>query len=217
MPRKKNGFDLADLEGSSDDNTWEPEENLDPGANAFGDAQPKKEKEAGATEALDESLASRKRGRSRKKRVEEIEKPRGLDRGLQPEKILAAQLFNSSLFFLVKWQGCTDLDVVPGKDLNQQYPEFVIEYYESCVPFSVRHKIGKTPRIAPELPPEPEPVQETPMDVSENVQDQTEFSQDQTAESALLNTEEPAPPAEPQELPQEQIQQEPQPMEVPVN
>lgn len=42
-----------------------------------------------------------------------------------------------------------------------------------------------------QLPPEPEPVQETPMDVSENVQDQTEFSQDQTAESALLNTEEP--------------------------
>lgn len=48
-------------------------------------------------------------------------------------------------------QDCLDLDVVPGKDLNQHYPEFVIQYYESCVPFSVRHKIGRVPRIAPEV------------------------------------------------------------------
>ncbi|RVE54599.1 hypothetical protein evm_000720 [Chilo suppressalis] len=156
---------------SNDDNTWEPEDNLDCPEliSAYEDARQKKEREAAAaaaaqTEALDENLTSRKRGR-RKKRVEEIEKPRGVDRGLQPEKILAAQLYNSTLYFLIKWHGCTDWDVVPGRDMNQHFPEFVIQYYESCVPFSVRHKMGRIPREAPELPPEEVPP--IPMDTSE--------------------------------------------------
>lgn len=34
---------------------------------------------------------------------QEIEKPRGLARGLPPEKILAGQLFYGTLHFLVKW------------------------------------------------------------------------------------------------------------------
>lgn len=41
--------------------------------------------------------------------------------------------------------------MVPGKDMNEHFPDFVIQYYESCVPFSVRHKVGRVPRIAPEV------------------------------------------------------------------
>lgn len=41
--------------------------------------------------------------------------------------------------------------MVFGHDLGEAFPDFVINYYESCAPFSVRHKIGKIMRIAPEV------------------------------------------------------------------
>lgn len=155
---------------SDDDNTWEPEDNLDCPEliSAYETARLKREREAAAppvppvvpppvTDAvMEESLASRKRSRrgDKKKKgepLQEIEKPRGLARGLAPEKILAGQLFHGTLYFLVKWQNCFDVDVVPGHDLGEAYPDFVINYYEECAPFSVRHSVGKIPRVAPEL------------------------------------------------------------------
>ncbi|KAM3966962.1 chromobox protein homolog 3 [Aphomia sociella] len=168
---------------SNEDNTWEPEDNLDCPEliSAYEDARMKREKEAAApvvpivpevapVEVQTENQSTRKRGRGRNekksnKKIEEIEKPRGLDRGLAPERIFAAQLHHEVLYFLVKWQDCLELDVVPGKDLSQAYPDFVIRYYESCAPFSVRHKIGRIPRTAPEL--ESSQANETSMDVSE--------------------------------------------------
>ncbi|CAG9787129.1 unnamed protein product [Diatraea saccharalis] len=195
---------------SNDDNTWEPEDNLDCPEliSAYEDARQKKEKDTSTVtiqlEVLDESLSSRKRGR-RKKKVEEIEKPRGVDRGLQPEKILAAQLFNSALYFLVKWQGCLDVDVVLGRDMNTHYPEFVIQYYESCVPFNVRHKEGRIPREAPELP--PEEIPETPMDTSESTEPVADTS---TVESTTAD-----PP--PVEMTPDATEPESQQIEVPVN
>ncbi|GBP53501.1 Chromobox protein homolog 3 [Eumeta japonica] len=161
---------------SNEDNTWEPEDNLDCPEliGAYEEARRRREKEeaeaaaasvaaVAATPAVpieippqtdtDDSHATRKRTRrsEKKKRIEEIEKPRGLLRGLLPEKILAGQLHHGTLFFLVKWQGCLDFDVVPGHDLGQTYPDFLIRYYESCAPFSVRHPVGRIPRLAPEL------------------------------------------------------------------
>lgn len=210
---------------SHDDNTWEPEDNLDCPEliAAYEEARMKREKEAAAVAAaaaaaaaaataaastvvdpIEESLASRKRSRREKKKkneaLQEIEKPRGLARGLAPEKILAGQLFHGSLFFLVKWHGCTDFDVVPGHDLGEAYPDFVINYYESCAPFSVRHKIGKIMRIAPELPAEaPAPPPSEPMDVSTEL---PTLPTDAPTETPHLATE---------------IPQESQPIEVPVN
>ncbi|KAJ0177904.1 hypothetical protein K1T71_006777 [Dendrolimus kikuchii] len=177
----------------SEDNTWEPEDNLDCPEliSAYEDARLKKEQEQSTpviptpapvkttapmppmVDIMDENLASRKRGRRDKKKgdkkIEEIEKPRGLARGLPPEKILAGQLFHGTLHFLVKWRGCLELDVVLGHDLGEVYPDFVIKYYESCAPFSVRHPIGKVPRPAPELPPEASGILDElkPMDISE--------------------------------------------------
>lgn len=161
---------------SNEDNTWEPEDNLDCPEliSAYEEARLKREREAPAPVVTEpppeENQNVRKRGRrseKKSKKIEEIDKPRGLDRGLPPERIYAAQLHHEVLYFLVKWQDCIELDVVPGKDLSRAYPEFVIRYYESCVPFSVRHKVGKIPRVAPELPLEPSQESETSMNVSQ--------------------------------------------------
>ena len=43
------------------------------------------------------------------------------------------------------------MDVVPGHDLGEAFPDFVISYYERCAPFSVRHRVGRVPRPAPEV------------------------------------------------------------------
>ncbi|XP_063370259.1 heterochromatin protein 1-like [Cydia amplana] len=184
---------------SHEDDTWEPEDNLDCPEliSAYEEARLKREREAVEAEAataetaaavevvaaaaaaaaaaataptavtpmpssetVEETHSTRKRGRrgaEKKKKIEEIEKPRGLARGLQPEKILAGQLFHGVLYFLVKWEDCLEFDVVPGHEFGQAYPDFMIAYYERCAPFNVRHKVAKVPRIAPELPPSPQP------------------------------------------------------------
>ncbi|CAG9579671.1 unnamed protein product [Danaus chrysippus] len=200
---------------SDEDNTWEPEDNLDcPDLiSAYEEARLKREREAATIPDLEEGHLTRKRAKrgDKKKKVEEVEKPRGLARGLQPEKILAGQLFHGTLYFLVKWQECPEMDVVPGHDLGQAFPDFVINYYEQCAPFSVRHPVGRIPRPAPELPPleQPQPVPETPMDVSQDAS---------LPSTSLASTETDVPV----ELPETQTQPpipetDTQPIEVPVN
>ncbi|XP_059058592.1 chromobox protein homolog 1-like [Achroia grisella] len=187
---------------SNEDNTWEPEDNLDCPEliSAYEEARLKREREAAAPVVVEtppeenQSVRERtnKRGRrneKKSKKFEEIEKPRGLDRGLVPERIFAAQLHHEVLYFLVKWQDCLELDVVPGKDLSRAFPEFVIAYYESCAPFSVRHKVGRIPRLAPELPLDPSSQEsETPMNVS-----QSEDNAISTSPSRADNPQEPLP------------------------
>ncbi|XP_032516083.2 chromobox protein homolog 1-like [Danaus plexippus] len=200
---------------SDEDNTWEPEDNLDcPDLiSAYEEARLKREREAATIPDLEEGHLTRKRAKrgDKKKKVEEIEKPRGLARGLQPEKILAGQLFHGTLYFLVKWQECPEMDVVPGHDLGQAYPDFVINYYEQCAPFSVRHPVGRIPRPAPELPPleQPQPAPETPMDVSQEASlpstSLTSIETDIPAELPETQTQPPIPEADTQ------------PIEVPVN
>ncbi|KPJ15848.1 Chromobox protein-like 3 [Papilio machaon] len=108
---------------SDEDNTWEPEDNLDCPEliSAYEEARLKKEREAipNVTESVEET-PTRKRSRraDKKKKIDEVEKPRGLNRGLAPEKIVAGQLFHGTLYFLVKWEGCMELDVVPGHALD---------------------------------------------------------------------------------------------------
>ncbi|XP_049871057.1 chromobox protein homolog 7-like [Pectinophora gossypiella] len=217
---------------SNEDNTWEPEDNLDCPEliSAYEEARLKREREAAAAAAeVEEGQSARKRTRRDKKnkdkKIEEIDKPRGLARGLPPEKILAGQLFHGTLFFLVKWQGCLELDVVHGHELGEAFPDFVISYYERCAPFSVRHPIGKIPRLAPELPePEPEPTpaaEESPVDTSETTQPAEPPSLPDVSQSLEvpqeLNMTVPVPePAVGTDMPALGVD-EPQQLEVPVN
>ncbi|GLD61253.1 chromobox protein homolog 1a, partial [Lates japonicus] len=90
---------------SDEDNTWEPEENLDCPDLIAEYMQKHKEKEEKKKESKRKATSeasgdSEERGSKRKK--EEGEKARGFGRGLQPERIIGATDSSGELMFLMK-------------------------------------------------------------------------------------------------------------------
>ncbi|KAK2102323.1 Chromobox protein 1 [Saguinus oedipus] len=90
---------------SDEDNTWEPEENLD------------------CPDLIAEFL-------HKPKKKEESEKPRGFARGLEPERIIGATDSRGELMFLMKWKNSDEADLVPAKEANVKCPQVVISFYE---------------------------------------------------------------------------------------
>jgi len=121
-----------------DDNTWEPSDNL-------GDAEEKIKKFEKDLEAKS-SGAAKKEGAKRKatgspapgadkdakattKKAKE-EKAQGFGRKLDAEKIIGATNEPGELFFLIKWKGTEEADLVPAKEANLKIPQVVIKFYE---------------------------------------------------------------------------------------
>ncbi|KAF6735533.1 Chromobox-like protein 1 [Oryzias melastigma] len=118
---------------SEEDNTWEPEENLDCPDLIAEYMQKHKEKEEkkkeGKRKATSEGSGdAEERGSKRKK--EEGEKARGFGRGLQPERIIGATDSSGELMFLMKWKNSDEADLVPAKEANVKCPQVVISFYE---------------------------------------------------------------------------------------
>jgi len=114
------------------ENTWEPKDNLDCPEliNEFESNWKKKqneEKKKKRSKDDDEGGSSKK-----KKRVaeEEDNKPRGFDRGLQPERIIGATDSSGELMFLMKWKDSDEADLVPARQANIRCPQIVIAFYE---------------------------------------------------------------------------------------
>ena len=111
-----------------DDNTWEPKENLDCPElideferNHSGAKKPKGPGgEKRKTMAGGEPKAKRAPG----------ERPRGFDRGLDPERIIGATDSSGELMFLIKWRGSDEADLVPAREANTKCPQTVIKFYE---------------------------------------------------------------------------------------
>jgi len=110
-----------------DDNTWEPKENLDcpelidefeRNYSAKKMGVPDKKRKAGSMAG--EPKAKRAPG----------ERPRGFDRGLDPERIIGATDSSGELMFLIKWRGSDEADLVPAREANVKCPQTVIKFYE---------------------------------------------------------------------------------------
>jgi len=124
------------------DNTWEPQENLDcPDLIATYEAKremaesKKRERAQSETKSVDgkqqtpTSASGANENEPAKKKKKE-EKPRGFERGLDPEKILGATDSSGELTFLMKWKGTDEADLVPARIANVRCPQVVIRFYE---------------------------------------------------------------------------------------
>lgn len=118
------------------ENTWEPEENLDcPGLIAQfeekrkqkAESQPPPPPQPQPTKMKDDND-----GPNRKKKKQEggDSKPRGFDRGLDPDRIIGATDSSGELMFLIKWKDCDEADIVPARIANVRCPQVVIRFYE---------------------------------------------------------------------------------------
>lgn len=119
---------------SNEDNTWEPEENLDCPDLISEYEENRKKKEAAKKDERKRKpgtpVDDKKPAASKKKHVEEDNKPRGFDRGLEPEKIIGATDSSGELMFLMKWKGTDEADLVPARQANGRCPQIVIQFYE---------------------------------------------------------------------------------------
>lgn len=109
------------------ENTWEPEENLDcPGLISQFEEKRKQKAESQSTKMKDDADAP-----SRKKKKQDGDaKPRGFDRGLDPDRIIGATDSSGELMFLIKWKDCDEADIVPARVANVRCPQVVIRFYE---------------------------------------------------------------------------------------
>jgi len=123
-----------------DDNTWEPADNLKEAKHAIDkfekDLESKNssavksslKRKSAAVGKENETKAVKIEGKGGNKKSED--KPRGFARGLKPEKIIGATNEPGELFFLIKWQGSEEADLVAAKEANVKIPQVVIKFYE---------------------------------------------------------------------------------------
>jgi len=137
---------------TEDENTWEPEQNLDcpdlieeyekrilqrSRHNMHEPSTALKRKTS-----LDQAPVHNKRGRppndsyaSRNYPKQStssihVDESSAFDRGLDPEKILGATDTTGELMLLVQWKGTSEADLVPSRVCNVKCPQVVIKFYE---------------------------------------------------------------------------------------
>ncbi|XP_003737478.1 chromobox protein homolog 1 [Galendromus occidentalis] len=123
-----------------DDNTWEPQENLDCQEliEAFEQEQKKdtakkdviKVRKAAPSQRLPVNGGENSGKKTPPKVPSESCKPKGFDRGLEPEKIIGATDSSGELMFLLKWKGVDEADLVSAAQANIKCPQVVIKFYE---------------------------------------------------------------------------------------
>ncbi|KAL0619620.1 Chromobox protein-like protein 1 [Plecturocebus cupreus] len=120
---------------SDEDNTWEPEENLDYPDLIAGFLQSQKtaretgKSERGKRKAYSDSEDKGEESKPKKEK-EESEKPRRFARGLEPEQIIGATDSSGEPMLPMKWKNSDEADLVPAKKANVKCPQVVISFYE---------------------------------------------------------------------------------------
>lgn len=120
---------------SLEENTWEPQENLDC-SDLIAKYEGKHEKKlkgssTGTSDEKKRKLDSEEdKKEAKKSKSDEEVKPHGFDRNLPPEKILGATDTSGQLMFLMKWKGSDEADLIIAKEANVKCPQIVISFYE---------------------------------------------------------------------------------------
>ncbi|CAG2056828.1 unnamed protein product [Timema podura] len=119
-----------------DDNTWEPEDNLDCPELISAYEVARKTKENDTKRADTKKVDTKKRKNSTESKpspkiVKDFDdRPKGFDRNLKPEKIIGATDSSGQLMFLMKWCGTDEADLVPSCEANVKCPQVVIKFYQ---------------------------------------------------------------------------------------
>jgi len=112
----------------SEENTWEPVEHLDC-AELIAEYESQKrdialgkdeKKKPAAPPAVQKTPTPAKKAKQL----------RGFARGLKAEKIIGATNDPGSLYFLLKWKGVAEPELVKAKEANVKIPQVVIQFYE---------------------------------------------------------------------------------------
>lgn len=122
-----------------DDNTWEPVAHLD--CKELIDEYERVHAGDAVSTASGSASAAKKGPDSSKRKAEDKGKneksakkpdtrPKGFARGLTAEKIIGATNDPGELYFLIKWKGSDEADLVPAKEANIKIPQVVIKFYE---------------------------------------------------------------------------------------
>jgi len=107
------------------DNTWEPVGNLD--CQDLIQEYEKNHKDKDEEKKGEKRKAETPSAKSAKKADT---RPKGFSRGLTAEKIIGATNDPGELYFLIKWRGSDEADLVPAKEANVKIPQIVIKFYE---------------------------------------------------------------------------------------
>lgn len=153
-----------------DENSWEPEENLEcPELIAEFEeqwkkkqaekAERKKEKSAGKRKLSDTSNEDKKKKtlkkatepvntekqseKSEKSEPKQVTLKNGFDRGLKPERIIGATDSSGELMFLMKWRETDEADLVRSIEARQKCPQLIIEFYEKHLTWNTQSNDSK--------------------------------------------------------------------------
>jgi len=112
-----------------EDNTWEPADNVDCDE-LIEDFERKRAAKKKDSDKRKSGAAGGSGSSDAKKKKSDDDRPKGFDRGLDPERIIGATDSSGELMFLIKWKGSDEADLVPSRLANVKCPQTVIKFYE---------------------------------------------------------------------------------------